>query len=63
LFTRIEWANPHVYFYLDVKDEKAPAQTGDANYKPGPPPARLESEIPLKVGDQVIVDVPGEGRL
>ncbi len=20
--TRIEWANPHVYFYLDVKDDK-----------------------------------------
>ena len=24
IVTKVEWANPHVYFYVDVKDEKGP---------------------------------------
>ena len=29
--TKVEWTNPHTYFYLDVKDDK-----GDFVLRPGP---------------------------
>jgi hypothetical protein len=26
--TKVEWMNPHTYFYIDVKDEKVQSRTG-----------------------------------
>jgi len=55
--TKVEWMNPHVYFYIDVKDDSAHiakwAIEGGAPsmlYRSG---WRLDS---LKVGDEVTVD-------
>ena len=45
--TRIEWANPHVYFYVDVKDEKGDHH--ELGMRSGQPwfaaPPRLESRF------------------
>ena len=30
--TKVEWTNPHVWVYLDVKDEPAPGRTGDLKW-------------------------------
>jgi uncharacterized protein DUF6152 len=55
--TRVEWTNPHVYFYMDVKDERGAVvnwavENGAPNglYRNG---WRKES---LKVGDIVTVE-------
>lgn len=55
--TKIEWANPHVYFYLDVKDDKgATANWGCETASPGSLHRQGWSRDSLKVGDQVIID-------
>jgi hypothetical protein len=55
--TKIDWANPHVYFYLDVKDDKgATANWGCETASPGSLHRQGWSRDSLKVGDQVIVD-------
>ena len=45
IVTRIEWTNPHVYFYLDVKDDKGNTTNwGCEAASPGlAAPARLDS--------------------
>ena len=55
--TKVEWMNPHVYYYLDVKDDKGSVKNwaiegGAPNglYRQG---WRKDS---LKAGDQVTVD-------
>jgi hypothetical protein len=55
--TKVEWMNPHVYFYVDAKDETGKAvnfavETGAPNglYRQG---WRKDS---LKVGDMVSID-------
>jgi len=55
--TKVEWANPHVYFYVDAKDDNGKdvnyaVETGAPNglYRQG---WRKDS---LKVGDTVTVD-------
>jgi uncharacterized protein DUF6152 len=55
--TKIEWTNPHVYFYLDVKDDKG-ATTNWGCETTGPGALRRQgwTRDSLKVGDQVIVD-------
>jgi Family of unknown function (DUF6152) len=54
--TRIEWANPHVYFYLDVKDEKGNTSNwGCEAASPGSLHRQGWNRDSLKVGDQVIV--------
>jgi hypothetical protein len=54
--TRIEWANPHVYFYLDVKDDKGnTANWGCEAASPGSLHRQGWNRDSLKVGDQVIV--------
>ena len=56
--TRIEWANPHVYFYIDVKDE----QTGKITnwgMEMGSPNGLMRqgwSRKSMKIGDQVTVE-------
>ena|ERR1700722_11951997 len=56
--TRIEWANPHAYFYIDVKDE----QTGKITnwgLEMGSPNGLMRqgwSRKSMKIGDQVTVE-------
>lgn len=58
IVTKVEWTNPHVWFYINVKDEK----TGDmANWgaEMGPPhllQRRGWLRDSLKIGDQVSVN-------
>lgn len=54
--TRVEWTNPHIYFYVDVKD----ASGNMVNWSlEGYPPNTLKrtgfSKDLLKIGDQVTV--------
>ena len=54
--TRIEWTNPHVYFYVDVKDEKGNTTNwGCEAASPGSLHRQGWNRDSLKVGDQVIV--------
>jgi hypothetical protein len=54
--TRIEWTNPHVYFYLDVKDDKGNTTNwGCEAASPGSLHRQGWTRDSLKVGDQVIV--------
>jgi hypothetical protein len=55
--TKIEWANPHVYFYLEVKDEKGTITNwGCETTGPGALHRQGWNRDSLKVGDQVIID-------
>src|SRR5687768_7554325 len=56
--TKVEWANPHVFFYIDVKDEKTGAVTNWA-MEMGSPNGLMRagwSRATLKNGDQVRVE-------
>jgi hypothetical protein len=55
--TKIEWKNPHIYFYIDVKDNSGSI----ANWSiEGPSPNGLYrngwTKDSLKLGDEVTVD-------
>jgi len=54
---KVEWRNPHIWFYLDVKDDGGRVTTWGFS---GAPPAFLQRQgIPrdvMKVGDVVRVD-------
>jgi hypothetical protein len=57
IITRIEWTNPHSYFYLDVKDSKGhisnwACETGN----PGALSRRGWKKGDIKYGDPLIVD-------
>jgi hypothetical protein len=55
--TKIEWQNPHVYFYLDVKDEKGNVTNwGCETAGPGSLHRQGWSRDVLKIGDQIIVN-------
>src|SRR5262249_23602755 len=54
--TKVEWTNPHTYFYLDVKDENG--NTGNWAVEGGAPNVLYRQgwkPDSLKVGDQVTV--------
>src|SRR5436853_4703370 len=57
VITKIEWTNPHSYFYLDVTDDKGNV----ANWKfEGYPPTALsrtgwKRDVTMKPGDKVTV--------
>jgi hypothetical protein len=55
--TKIEWQNPHIWVYLDVKDEKGAPQLWQCE---GGPPNTLTrngwSRNSLKVGDEIFID-------
>jgi hypothetical protein len=55
--TRVEWANPHIWIYLDVKDDKGNLQQWQCE---GGPPNTLTrngwSMNSLKPDDQVTID-------
>ena len=56
--TKVEWTNPHCYFYIDVKNE-ASGKTENWALEMGNPNALLRagwSRHSLKVGDDIIVD-------
>jgi hypothetical protein len=56
IVTKVDWMNPHVYFYLDVKDD-----AGNVNnwaLEMGPPTLLAKAgwnRNTMKVGDEVIV--------
>lgn len=55
--TKIEWANPHIWVYLDVQDERSGLQPWQCE---GGAPNTLTrngwSKNSLKAGDQIIID-------
>ena len=55
--TKVEWTNPHVYFYMDVTDEKG--ATANWGFEMGPPFGLQKSgwtKNTIKIGDEVTVD-------
>lgn len=55
--TKIEWANPHIWVYLDVKDNQGRVQAWQCE---GGPPNTLTrngwSRDSLKIGDVILID-------
>ena len=57
VLTRVEWTNPHIWFYLDVKDDKGNVTTW--GFSAGPPGVLQRRGIPksvLKIGDTIVVE-------
>jgi hypothetical protein len=55
--TKVEWQNPHIWFFVDVKDEKgAVANWGFSGAPPGVLQRRGISRSSLKTGDVVVVE-------
>lgn len=55
--TKIEWTNPHTYFYIDVKDESGTVERwGCEAGSPGALSRRGFKRSDMKLGDTVIVD-------
>jgi hypothetical protein len=55
--TKVSWANPHVYFYIDVKDDKG--ETVNWGCETGGPGGLIRAgwrHDSMKAGDQVTVD-------
>ena len=56
--TKVEWTNPHVYFYIDVRDEKTGKVTNWA-LEMGAPAVIQRSgwkRTSMKIGDLVVVE-------
>jgi uncharacterized protein DUF6152 len=57
VLTKVEWGNPHIYFYLDVKDEEG--KVINWTFEGGSPTAlsrRGFKRNDIKLGDTVVVD-------
>ena len=55
--TKVEWTNPHIYFYLDVKDEAgASVKWTCESASPGALSRRGFKRGDLKLGDTIVVD-------
>jgi Family of unknown function (DUF6152) len=55
--TKIEWTNPHSYFYLDVKDQKgAVVNWACEGAPPGAFSRRGFKKGDIKIGDTLVVD-------
>ena len=55
--TRVEWTNPHIWFYVDVKDEQG--RVTNWGFSAGPPGVLQRRGITrdaLKKGDTIIVE-------
>ena len=55
--TKVDWANPHVYFYIDVKDEKG--KVTNWAFEMGAPAVLTRSgwkRSSVKIGDVITVD-------
>src|SRR6185369_12645361 len=58
IVTKVEWTNPHVWFYINVKDEKT-GEVTNWGAEMGPPHGlqrRGWRQNTLKIGDEVTVD-------
>ena len=53
--TKVEWTNPHVWFYINVKDEKT-GRTTNWGFEMGPPHG-------LQGGDLDVENLPGSGQM
>ena len=56
IVTKVDWMNPHVYFYLDVKDDEG--NITNWGFEMGPPNGLQRSgwtRNTMKVGDEVVV--------
>ena len=55
--TKLEWANPHIWVYLDVKDDQGRVQAWQCE---GGPPNTLTrngwTKDSLKIGDTILID-------
>ncbi len=57
VLTKIEWMNPHSYFYIDVKDDKGNmVNWGCEGAGPGALSRRGFKRGDIKLGDKIIVD-------
>ena len=55
--TKVEWANPHIWFYVDVKDETGKVTNwGFSGGAPGILQRRGISRTAMKIGDLVVVE-------
>jgi len=55
--SKLEWTNPHSYFYIDVKDDKGNTVTwGCEGANPGALSRRGFKKGDVKLGDKLIVD-------
>jgi hypothetical protein len=54
--TRVEWTNPHSYFYVDVTTDKGTANWGCEGAGPGALSRRGWKKGDLKIGDTIVVD-------
>lgn len=55
--TKIEWTNPHSYFYIDVKDDKGHiVNWGCEGGGPGALSRRGFKRGDIKIGDKIVVD-------
>jgi hypothetical protein len=55
--TKVDWMNPHVYFYLDVEDDAG--KVANWAFEMGPPEGLKRAgwtKITMKVGDVVVVE-------
>src|SRR3989449_8984298 len=56
LVKRVEWMNPHIWFYVDVKDDKGNVTTwGFSGLPPGMAVRKGFTKDTLKVGETVVV--------
>jgi hypothetical protein len=56
IVTKVDWMNPHVYFYMDVTDDSGTANWG---LEMGPPNGLQRSgwnKNTIKIGDEITVD-------
>jgi uncharacterized protein DUF6152 len=55
--TKVDWTNPHIYFYLDVKDDAgASVKWTCESASPGALSRRGFKRGDLKLGDTIVVD-------
>jgi uncharacterized protein DUF6152 len=57
IVTKVDWMNPHVYFYVDVKDEEG--NITNWAFEMGPPNGLQRSgwtRNTMKIGDEVVVE-------
>ena len=55
--TKVEWTNPHIWFFVDVKDEKGRVTNwGFSGGPPGVLQRRGISRNSMKTGDTVVVE-------
>jgi|SRR5688572_5274774 len=55
--TKVDWTNPHVWFYMNVKDDKT-GKVVNWGFETGPPhglQARGWTRDLMKIGDEVVV--------